>query len=128
MQVGQEGAFTAEMNVTPMIDVLLVLIIVAIVLLGLAGKFLVNVPPDKPVPARSQQPAMVLEVDAAGGYAINGRRVPAVGLEARLRALFVKRPGQVLFVRASGQRSYQEVIHAIDVARSAGVGVIGYMP
>ena len=128
MQVGQEGAITAEMNVTPMIDVLLVLIIVAIILLALAGKFLVNVPPDKPAPVGSQQPAIVLEVDAAGGYAINGRRVPEVGLEARLRALFVKRPGQVLFVRASGQRSYREVIHAIDVARSAGVGVIGYMP
>jgi biopolymer transport protein TolR len=128
MQVDQPGTITAEMNVTPMIDVLLVLIIVAIILLTLEAKFLVNVPADDKRPSASPQPSIVLELDATGGYAINGRRVPEVGLEARLRALFVKRPGQVLFVRASGQRAYQEVVHAIDAARAAGVGMIGYMP
>jgi len=127
MQAAPAGQMTAEMNVTPMIDVLLVLIIVAIILLVAEAKFLVSVPPEQPT-ARSAHPAIVLELDAGGGYSINGRRVSEPGLEARLSALFAKRPGQVLFVRASGQRPYREVIHAIDVARSAGVGVIGYMP
>ena len=126
MQAAQTSGISAEMNVTPMIDVLLVLIIVAIILLAFEAKFLVNVPAEKS--AGNPQPAIVLELDPTGGYAINGRRVPEVGLEARLRALFAKRPRQVLFVRASGQRPYQDVIHAMDVARSAGVGVIGYMP
>jgi biopolymer transport protein ExbD len=128
MQVSQSGAITAEMNVTPMIDVLLVLIIVAIILLALEAKLLLNVPVEDTRQVPSPHPAIVLELDPTGGYAINGRRVSEAGLEARLEALFVKRSGQILFVRASGQRSYQEVIHAIDVARSAGVGVIGYMP
>jgi biopolymer transport protein TolR len=127
MQTGPSGAITVEMNVTPMIDVLLVLIITAIVLLAFEAKLMLNVPTDKR-PGGSTQPAIVLELDASGGYAINGRRVPEVGLESRLRALFTKRTGQVLFVRASGERPYQDVIHAIDVARTAGVGVIGYMP
>lgn len=127
MQAGPSGAITAEMNVTPMIDVLLVLIIAAIVLLGFEAKLMLNVPADKR-PGGGTQPAIVLELDASGGYAINGRRVPEVALESRLRALFAKRPGQVLFVRASGERPYQDVIHAIDVARTAGVGVVGYMP
>jgi biopolymer transport protein ExbD len=111
-----------------MIDVLLVLIIVAIILLALEGQFLLNVPPARQPPVGGTRPAIVLELDAVGGYAINGHRVPAVGLEARLRALFAKRPDEVLFVRASGDRVYRDVIHAIDVARAAGVGVIGYMP
>jgi biopolymer transport protein ExbD len=128
MQVDQPGTITAEMNVTPMIDVLLVLIIVAILVLTLEAKFLVNVPADDTRSFASAQPAIVLELGATGGYAINGQRVPEVGLEARLKAIFVRRPGQVLFVRASGERPYQEVVHAIDVARAAGVGVIGYMP
>ena len=127
MQADSSGAITAEMNVTPMIDVLLVLIIAAIVLLAFEAKFTLNVPADKR-PSVGGQPAIVLELDASGGYAINGRRVPEVGLESRLRALFARRPGQALFVRASGERPYQDVIHAIDVARTAGVGVIGYMP
>lgn len=128
MQVNQSGTIAAEMNVTPMIDVLLVLIIVAIILLALESKLLLNVPVEDTRHVPSPQPAIVLDLNATGGYAINGRRVSEAGLEARLRALFVKRPGQILFVRADGQRAYHEVIHAIDVARSAGVGVIGYMP
>lgn len=127
MQTAPSGAITVEMNVTPLIDVLLVLIITAIVLLAFEAKLMRNVPADKR-PIGSSQPAIVLELNASGGYAINGRRVPEVGLESRLRTLFAKRPGQVLFVRASGERPYQDVIHAIDVARTAGVGVVGYMP
>lgn len=127
MQTSHSGILTAEMNVTPMIDVLLVLIIVAIILLALEAQFALNVPADRPSTG-SVQPAIVLQLDAAGGYAINGRRVPEVGLQARLKALFVRRPGQVLFVRASGERAYQDYVHAIDVARAAGVRLIGYMP
>lgn len=127
MQASPSGVITAELNVTPMIDVLLVLIITAIVVLAFEAKLALNVPAEKSRTG-SSQPAIVLELDASGGYAINGRRVPEIGLESRLRALFAKRPGQVLFVRASGERPYQDVIHAIDVARTAGVGVIGYMP
>ncbi len=48
MQAAQTSGISAEMNVTPMIDVLLVLIIVAIILLAFEAKFLVNVPAEKP--------------------------------------------------------------------------------
>jgi biopolymer transport protein ExbD len=50
MQVSQTGTITAEMNVTPMIDVLLVLIIVAIILLTLEAKLLLQVPADRKPP------------------------------------------------------------------------------
>ena len=64
----------------------------------------------------------------AGGYRINGYGVSDPGLEARLCALYARRAAKILFVHASGERPYREVIHAIDVARSAGVDIIGYMP
>lgn len=127
MQTDQPGAITAEMNVTPMIDVLLVLLIIAMILLQLRAIFPINVPPERP-PVASPQPAIVLELDASDGYLINGLRVTEARLEARLRALFLRRPTKLLFVRAPGHRAYREVVHAIDVARSAGVEVIGYMP
>lgn len=64
----------------------------------------------------------------AGGYRINGHGVSEPGLEVRLRAIYARRGAKILFVHASGERPYHEVIHAIDVARSAGVEIIGYMP
>jgi len=128
MQVDQPGSITAEMNVTPMIDVLLVLIIVAILLLTYVGQLPINIPRLHDAPGSRPGPAIVLELTANGGYAINGSRVSEAGLEPRLMALFNKRPTKILFVRAAGLRTYREVIHAIDVARSAGVEVIGYMP
>lgn len=63
------------MNVTPMIDVLLVLIIIAIIILLLQGSFPVNVPPPDDGAVASPQPTIVLELDATGGYLINGMRV-----------------------------------------------------
>jgi biopolymer transport protein ExbD len=128
MQVNQPGTVTAEMNVTPMIDVLLVLIIVGIILLLLQSSFPISVPPLSNDPAVAPQPAIVLELDATGGYLVNRLKVSEARLEPRLRALFLRRPTRVLFVRAAGQRAYKDVIHAIEVARSAGVEVIGYMP
>jgi len=50
------------------------------------------------------------------------------GLEARLHALYARRARQILLVHASGELPYHDVIHAIDIARSAGVQIIGYMP
>ena len=127
MQVGQPGVITAEMNVTPMIDVLLVLIIASIVVFLFEAKFPVNLPAEKSQ-AGGRQQAIVLQLDAAGGYRINGQSVSEARLESRLRALFAKRLGEVLFVQAPGGVTYQQVIHAIDVAHEAGIEVIGYMP
>lgn len=128
MQMGQTERIAGDINVTPMIDVLLVLIIVAIVLVQVRMVFSVNVPPPRAPSTPAAEPPIVLDLPPHGGYRINGSGVSEPGLEARIHALFARRITKILFVQAAGERPYQDVIHAIDVARSAGVQVIGYMP
>ena len=71
---------------------------------------------------------IVLSLPEDGGFAINREAVPEAALESRLRALYDGRPRRVLFIRPARSRTYQEVITATDVARSAGVTVIALMP
>jgi len=118
-----------EMNVTPMIDVLLVLIIVWLVILSLGRQVLpVQVPAQtQALPAQSRD-AIVLQLPDGGGYAINGQAVADDQLEDRLHLIFDTRPAKALFVDAGRSRSYQEVIRAMDRARGAGILVIGFTP
>jgi biopolymer transport protein ExbD len=128
MQMSRSEGVAGEINVTPMIDVLLVLMIIAMILVQLRMAFDVNIPAPQgpPTPGRTTQ--IVLDLPAGGGYRINGTGVSEPGLEARIHALYARRTLKILFVHAAGERPYHEVIHAIDVARSAGVQIIGYMP
>jgi biopolymer transport protein ExbD len=128
MQMSQGDGVAGDINVTPMIDVLLVLMIIAMILVQLRMVFDLNVPrPQRPTPP-GPGTQIVLDLPAAGGYRLNGTRVTEPGLEPRIHALFTRRTQKILFVHAAGERRYQDVIHAIDVARSAGVQIIGYMP
>lgn len=113
----------AEPNVIPMIDVLLVLLI--IFMLMITERHLIwaqlpaqteSVSPD-PVP-------IVLEV-RRNGYAINGQAMNAHELAPRLRALYASRPDKAMLVHGDSGVTYQHVITAIDIAKGAGVGVIG---
>jgi len=119
----------ADINVTPMIDVLLVLLVVFILSLHLRSVFPLNVPPP-PTGARPAQssPQVVLELKADGSYAINGTPVAQSGLEARLRKLAAGGQRQLIFVRAERGRRYGEVVRAVDLAKGAGWKVVGYMP
>jgi biopolymer transport protein ExbD len=127
MQAAGNGEMNGEINVTPMIDVLLVLLVIFMLTLQLRMLFSVNVPPPEAAVGRPQ-PEIVLDLDALGGYAINRLGVSRAGLEGRLRVLYKNRPTKLLFVRSAGTRPYKDVIDAMDVARAAGVEVIGYMP
>jgi len=63
-----------------------------------------------------------------GSYLINGQPVPKDQLDAQLHAIYDPRPAKLLFVKAGQNRIFQEVIEAMDVARGAGVQVIGFTP
>jgi biopolymer transport protein ExbD len=67
----------------------------------------------------------VLEVGARGYYAVNQRVVPTDSLHARLQAIYDTRPDKRLILRGARDATYQEVIRAMDIARGAGVTVIG---
>ncbi|MEE8251388.1 MAG: biopolymer transporter ExbD [Gemmatimonadales bacterium] len=120
------------MNLTPMIDVLLVLLIIFMMQVSLSRKVMrIQLPPQEQAEQQEETSAsnqIVLELLADGGYAINSEPVPMSGLDVRLHEIYDNRPTKLMFVKTAGNRLYQEVVEAMDIARSAGVQVIGFTP
>lgn len=134
MSTGQNsGGFNAEPNVTPMIDVLLVLLIIFMILVPMSRKALDLQLPD-PTPAPSTPNAnpdqIVLEVQKDGTYLINKQPVPPGpnGLAQKIHETFDQRPDKIMFIKADPTVKYQKVIEAMDISRGNGVKVIGMTP
>ena len=128
---GSENQPNHEPNVVPMIDILLVLLIIFMMQVPLSRKAVdVQVPPDTRGQTESEGPSnnIVLELTAGGGYEINKDPVEFSMLDTRFHEIYDNRPAKLLFVKSAPNRLYQEVIDVIDIARGAGVQVIGFTP
>ena len=126
---GSHDGISAEPNVIPMIDIMLVLLIIFMISQPLTRMAIdVQVPP--PVTSQASGPStqIVLEIAADGSYNINGQPVPKEQLDTQIHAIFDQRPAKLLFLKPAVNRVYQEVIDAMDVARGAGIQVIGFTP
>ena len=131
MSTGGGGGLTNDINVTPMIDVLLVLLIIFMLVVPMARKAIdVQLPDPTPVntPAQPNTDQIVLSVNADGSYAINKEAVTKERLQARLKEIYDPRPDKIIFVKGDPKVKYQDVIFAMDVARGSGVKVIGFTP
>ena len=120
-----------DINVTPMIDVLLVLLVIFMMIVPSARKAVdVQVPDPTPstVPVTSAANQIVLEVKPNSEYSINTEVVPKDRLAARLREIYEQRPEKIIFVKGHPTVKYQDVIFAMDVSRGAGVKVVGVPP
>ena len=130
---GKKGGSMNEINMTPMIDVLLVLLIIFMVVQqGLQRGVIVQIPPpkDKDQVAQKEpdQDQIVLEVLPGPEYRINTVPVPLAQLEGRLREIYTGRPRKVIFVRGEESLKYSDIVRAVDASRGAGVEVVGLVP
>jgi biopolymer transport protein TolR len=126
---GRRGGSISGINMTPMIDVLLVLLIIFMVVQqGLQRGLSVQVPPPRDgriLPVQTDN--LVLELEP-GEYRLNRQPVARERLEQELAAVFAGRTRKVLFVRGAESLPYGEVIGAVDASRAAGVQVVGLVP
>ena len=128
---GTARGLTNDINVTPMIDVLLVLLIIFMLVVPMSRKAIDLQLPD-PTEQQSSEtppPQIVLEVMPGEKYFVNKEPVPKERLLARLTEIYSPRPEKIIFVKGSPKGvKYEQVIYAMDVARGAGVKVIGVSP
>ena len=124
------GALTNDINVTPMIDVLLVLLIIFMLVVPMSRKAIDLQLPDPTETTQSSNPPpqIVLEVYPGEKFMVNKEPLTRATLPKRLKEIYDGRPEKIIFVKGDPKVKYSDVIYAMDVARGAGVKVIGVSP
>jgi biopolymer transport protein TolR len=125
------GKINSNINVTPMVDVMLVLLIIFMVITPMLQQKvavdMVKVDNSTPMPDADKEDAIVVAVTRDGGVFLGQDHVATSELGAKVRDKLADKPGRTIYVRADARAQYRAVEDAIDAVRTAGVDEVGLL-
>ena len=131
MTLGGGGGVTSNINMTPMIDILLVLLIIFMAISPVHPKGLEALAPQPPPPNAPPPPpddrTVVVQIDKQKNVKINSEDITWDRLEKRLVEIFSTRADRVVFIKGDPDLEFQVVARAIDMAHGANIDKVGLM-
>jgi biopolymer transport protein TolR len=132
MSVGSKGGAMAEMNIVPLIDILLVLLIIFMAItptisMGLNALVPQPAPPNQANQEQLQAKTIVVQVFSNGKLKINEEDSSWDSLQARLDQIFKQRAEKIAFVKGDDTVFFGDVAKAIDIMRAAGIDKVGLL-
>jgi biopolymer transport protein TolR len=123
---GPQNQPLSEINVTPFVDVMLVLLIIFMVTAPMMQQGIdIDLPETSTQPLRVKNEPLILSVKKDGTYYVGRKEIPLEDLQSKLEAIFEGRDTKEVFLRADEDASYGVVVKALAAARAAGAKQLG---